>query len=47
MNGNVNFATTSEDKFVASKSLHVWNKSKRCRAFVLKHTVNCFLTSMQ
>ena len=26
INGNANFATTSEDKFVASRSLHVWNK---------------------
>ena len=46
---HVNFATTSEDKFafVTSRSLHVWNKLNRCRAFVLKHTINCFFKSMQ
>ena len=47
INGNVSFAATSVDKFVASRSLHVWNKLNRCRAFVLKHTVNCFLKLMQ
>ena len=30
INGNVNFATTSEDKFVASRALFVWNKLNRC-----------------
>ena len=47
INGNVNFAAISEVKFVASRALYVWNKLNRCRAFVLKHTVNCFLKSMQ
>ena len=40
-------ATNSEDKFVASRALYVWNKLNRCRAFVLKQTVNCSLKSMQ
>ena len=40
----MNFTTPSENKFVTSRSLHVWN---RCCAFVLEHTVNCFLKSMQ
>ena len=35
INGNVNFAAISEDKFVASRTLYVWNKFNRCRAFVL------------
>ena len=47
INGNVNFAATSEDKFVASRALYVWNKLNRCRTFVLKQTINCFLKSMQ
>ena len=47
INGNVNFAATSEDKFVASRALYVWNKLNGCRTFVLKQTVNCFLKSMQ
>ena len=47
INGNVNFAAISENKFVASGALYVWNKFNRYRAFVLKHTVNCFLKSMQ
>ena len=48
INGNVNFATTSEDEFVAARALYVWNKLNHCRTFVLKHTVNnCFLKSMQ
>ena len=47
INGNVNFAATNEDKFVASRALYVWNKLNRCHAFVLKQTVNCFLNSMQ
>ena len=47
INGNVNFASSSENKFVASRSLHVWNKLNRCHAFVVKHTVICFLKLMQ
>ena len=47
INGNVNFAATSEDKFVAPRALYVWDKMNCCRAFVLKQTVNCFLKSMQ
>ena len=47
INGNVKFAAISEDKFVASRALYVWNKFNRCRAYVLKQTVNCFLKSMQ
>ena len=45
INGNVNFAATSEDKFVASRAQYVSNNLIRCRAFVLKETVNCFLKS--
>ena len=47
INGNVNFAATSENKFVVSRALYVWNKLNRCRAFVLKHTVNCLMKLMQ
>ena len=47
INGNVNFAGTCEDKFVASRALYVWNKLNRCRTFVLKQTINCFLKSTQ
>ena len=47
INGNVNFASSSEDRFVASRSLHVWNKLNRCHAFVPKHTVICLWKSMQ
>ena len=47
INGNLNFAATSEDKFVASRALYVRNKLNRCHTFVLKQTVNCFLKSMQ
>ena len=47
INGNLNFAATSEDEFVASRALYVWNKLNRCRAFVLKRRVNCSLKSMQ
>ena len=47
INRNMNFATTGEDKFAASRLLHVWNKLNRCRAFVLELIVNCFLKSMQ
>ena len=41
------FANSSKDKFVASRSLHFWNKLNSCNVFVLKHTVMCFLKSMQ
>ena len=43
INGNMNFAATSEDKFVASRALYVWNKLNSCHAFVLKQTVKLFL----
>ena len=47
INGNVNFAAISEDKFASSRALYVWNKLNRCHAFVLKQTVNFFLKLMQ
>ena len=40
-------AATGEDKFVASRALYICNKLNRCRAFVLKQTVNCSLKSIQ
>ena len=42
----MNFAATSENKFVASRSMHALNKLNHCCAFVVKHTVNCFLKSV-
>ena len=44
IDGNVNFTTTSEDKFGISRSLHGWNKLNCCPVFVLKHIVNCMCT---
>ena len=29
----MNFTSSSEEKFVASRSLHAWKKLNRCRAF--------------